>query len=59
MVVSTPKSLGSSCSVSVKFYFKHIQKAKYVLLTGMYKTFSHFFKINSLKTGVVYEIINI
>ena len=59
MVVSTPKGLGSSCSISVKFYLKHIAKAKYLLITGTYVSFNNFFKINILKTGVVYEIINI
>ncbi len=58
-VVSTPKGLGSSCSVSVKFYFKEIQKANYVLNLGGYKTFNYFIKIVSRKNGNSYEIINI
>ena len=33
MVVSTPKGLGSSCSVSVKFYFKELTRAVYILKT--------------------------
>lgn len=59
MVVSTPKGLGSSCSVSVKFYFKELTRAVYILKTGNYKTFSYFFKINQRKNGNTYEIINV
>ncbi|MBQ2864529.1 MAG: DUF3343 domain-containing protein [Clostridia bacterium] len=59
MVVSTPKGLGSSCSVSVKFYLKDVSKARYLLIVGNYKSFNHFFKINISKNGVSYEIINI
>lgn len=58
MVVSTPKGLGSSCSVSVKFYLKNITRARYLLITGNYKTFNHFFKINISKNGTTYEIVN-
>ena len=52
---------GTSYNVShlATYYFKHIAKAKYLLLVGNYKSFNHFFKVNTLKTGVVYEIINI
>lgn len=57
MVVSTPKGLGSSCSVSVKFYYKHISRAVYVLRNGSYLSFSNFFKIVSNGNMTKYEII--
>lgn len=59
MVVSTPKGLGSSCSVSVKFYLKNVLKANQILLLGGYKSFNHFFKIVSGKYGISYEIVKI
>lgn len=59
MVIATPKGLGSSCSVSVKFYLKEIVKANYILKTGNYSSFNYFFKITIKRNGTGYEIINI
>ena len=59
LVVSAPKGLGSACSVSVKFYLKEINRVKYILKVGRYKTFNNFYKIITKNNGVAYEIINI
>lgn len=58
MVISTPKGLGSSCSVAVKFYYKAINRAIYVLKNGNYASFTHFFKILSFGNMCKYEIIS-
>ena len=58
MVVSTPKGLGSSCSVAVKFYYKQLSRVIYALKVGNYHTFNYFFKIVNTRSGNNYEIIN-
>lgn len=59
MVVSTPKGLGSSCSVSVKFYFKDLTRAIFVLRRGSFISFNHFFKLSTHGNMCNYEIIAI
>lgn len=58
MVISTPKGLGSTCSVAVKFYYKQLSRVIYALKKGNYHTFSYFFKIITTRSGTHYEIIN-
>lgn len=57
MVISTPKGLGSSCSISVKFYLKDLNRAIFVLRQGSYVSFNHFFRIHTLGNNSNYEII--
>ncbi len=58
MVITTPKGLGASCSVSVKFYLKDINRAIYLLKKGNYGTFVQFFKLCTKGNNTNYEIIS-
>ncbi len=59
LVVSTPKGLGSSCSVSVKFYYKDLNRAIFALRKGNFSSFNHFFKLTTCGNMCNYEIIAI
>ena len=56
-LVSTPKGLGSSCSVSAKFLFKDIEIARKILRLGNYRTFSNFFKLRTKNNHAVFEVL--
>jgi len=55
-VISTPKELGSTCSVSVKFNPANLQQAKYVLNGGRFSTFSNFYKVVNIGHRRVFEV---
>lgn len=58
VIISTPKGLGSSCSISVKFLLKDFNVAYYVLKKGNFTTFTHFYKQNCNNGNNMYEVIN-
>lgn len=47
-VIATPRDLGVSCGLSVKFNLAHLLKAKEVLKRGNYSTFKNFYKMVQL-----------
>lgn len=57
MVISTPKGLGSSCAISVKFYYKNLNKAGNILRVGGYRSFTNFFKIINKRNNICYEVV--
>lgn len=44
-VISTPRDLGVSCGLSVKFNLVHLNIAKGILRMGDFGTFKNFYKI--------------
>lgn len=57
MMVSTPKGLGSGCSVSAKFFYKDVEKAKIVLKMRKYASFNNFFALKTKGNRAVFEIL--
>lgn len=57
-VINTPRGLGSSCSVSVKFDLRDIRIASYLLRKGHFTSFVNFVKVTNLGRRETYEIIN-
>ena len=56
-MVSTPKGLGSGCSVAAKFFYKDIDIAKKILYANNFKTFSNFFKLRTKNNHAVFEVV--
>jgi hypothetical protein len=44
-LISTPRDLGVSCGLSVKFNIIQLSKVKQILNCGSYSTFKNFYKI--------------
>lgn len=55
-IISTPKELGSTCGVSVKFPVAGLPKAKYLLNAYKYSSFVNFYKVMVIGNRRVFEI---
>lgn len=50
-IVSTPRELGVSCGLSVKFNIVNLKQAKIALNSGSYSSFKNFYKIVPLSSN--------
>lgn len=55
-IMSTPKELGSTCGVSVKFPIVGLPKAKYLLNAYKYSSFVNFYKVVVIGNRRIFEI---
>ena len=44
-VISTPRDLGVSCGLSVRFNMVHLPIAKMIINSGRYNSFKNFYKV--------------
>jgi hypothetical protein len=56
-LASTPKGLGSSCTVAAKFYFKNIDFAKRIVKGGLFKSFSNFYQLKTKNGHAIFEVL--
>ena len=56
-LVSTPKGLGSSCSVSAKFFFKDIERVKSIVAYYNFTGVKNYFKLTNRFNHAMYELL--
>ncbi len=50
-IISTPRELGISCGISVKFNISNLKQAKIALNSASYSSFKNFYKIIPLSNN--------